>query len=100
MRGDRAEEMAKEAGQAAHRLERPPVADQVHVVLWVIKANDIRFVTDQYMDKFDFVRQMLNKEGESLDRSFFSFLACFTDEIQRLISVDNAHIVHSNNIKS
>lgn len=56
--------MAKEAGQGAHRLEKPPVADQVHVVLWVIKANDIRFVNDQYMDKFDFVRQMLNKEGE------------------------------------
>ena len=62
-RGDWAEEKAKEAGQAACRLERPPIADQVHVVLWVIKANDIRFVTDQYKDKFDFVRQMLSKEG-------------------------------------
>jgi len=62
-RGDWAQEKAKEAGQAAYRLERPPVADQVHVVLWVIKANDIRFVNHQYLDKFDFVRQMLNKEG-------------------------------------
>lgn len=65
---DRAEQLTKEAGQAAHRLERPPVADQVHVVLWVIKANDIRFENDQYMDKFDFMRQILNKEGGSLDR--------------------------------
>ena len=47
-RGDWAEEKAKEAGQAACRLEKPPVADQVHVVLWVIKANDIRFVNDQH----------------------------------------------------
>ena len=62
-RGDWAKEKAKEAGQAACRLERPTIADQVHVVLWVIKANDIRFVTDQFMDKFDFVRQMLSKEG-------------------------------------
>lgn len=65
-RGDLAEQMADEAGQAAHRLEKPPVADQVHVVLWVIKANDIRFVNDQYMDKFDFVRQKLNKEGVTI----------------------------------
>ena len=56
--------MAEKAGQAAHRLEKPPIADQVHVVLWVIKANDIRFVNDQYHDKFDFVRQILNREGE------------------------------------
>lgn len=65
-RGDLAEQMADEAGQGAHRLEKPPVADQVHVVLWVIKANDIRFVNDQYMDKFDFVRQKLNKEGVTI----------------------------------
>ena len=66
--------MAEHAGQAAHRLEKPPVADQVHVVLWVIKANDIRFENDQYMHKFDFVRQMLNKEGESLlDNRFREF---------------------------
>lgn len=64
-RGDWAEKMAEDAGQAAHRLEKPPVADQVHVALWVIKANDIRFVNGQYLDKFNFVRQKLNAEGES-----------------------------------
>ena len=63
-RGDWAKEMADKAGQAAHRLDKPPIADQVHVVLWVIKADDIRFVNDKYMDKFDFVRQILNREGE------------------------------------
>lgn len=56
--------MAKEAGQAAHRLKKPPLADQVHVALWVIKGNDIRFENDQYMDKFTFVQQKLNREGQ------------------------------------
>ena len=64
-RGQWAEKMVEDAGQAAHRLEKPPVADQVHVVLWVIKANDIRFVNGLYLDKFNFVRQKLNAEGES-----------------------------------
>ena len=27
---------AKAAGQGAHRLEKPPLADQMHVVIWVI----------------------------------------------------------------
>ena len=63
-RGDGAKQMAEKAGQAAHRLEKPPIADQVHVVLWVIKADDIRFVNGQYMDKFNFVQQILNREGE------------------------------------
>lgn len=65
-RGDWAEKMAEDAGQAAHRLEKPPVADQVHVALWVIKANDIRFVNGQYLDKFNFVRQKLNAEGVTI----------------------------------
>lgn len=65
-RGEWAKEMAKKAGQAAHRLEKPPIADQVHVVLWVIMANDVRFQNDQYMDKFDFVRQVLNREGVTI----------------------------------
>ena len=76
-RGDLAEQMADEAGQAAHRLEKPPVADQVHVVLWVIKANDIRFVNDQYMDKFDFVRQKLNKEGKGLSLNIAQIKSTF-----------------------
>ena len=57
-------EMAKTAGRAACNLEKPPVADQVHVVLWVIKANDVRFTRDLYRDKFEFVREILNREGE------------------------------------
>ena len=64
-RGDWAKQMAEKAGQAAHRLEKPPIADQVHVVLWVIKADDIRFVNGQYMDKFNFVQQILTESEVS-----------------------------------
>ena len=43
MRGDRGAEKAATGGVGAHKLKKPPLADQMHVILWVIKANDVRF---------------------------------------------------------
>ena len=52
------------AGTAGYRLSKPPISDQVHVVLWVVKANDVRLTQGKYMDKFGFLRQQLGKESE------------------------------------
>ena len=63
-RGKAAERKAKMAGTAGYRLSKPPISDQVHVVLWVVKANDVRLTQGKYMDKFGFLRQQLGKESE------------------------------------
>ena len=55
---------AAAAGVGAHRLEKPPIADQMHVVLWVIKADDIRFQLGKYREIINFVQDQLNKESE------------------------------------
>ena len=55
---------AARAGVGAHRLDKPPIADQMHVVVWVIKANDIRFETGQYREIINFVLHQLRKESE------------------------------------
>jgi len=52
---------AEAAGAAACRLEKPPIADQMHVILWVIKANDIRFQTGKYREIIKFVQYQLRK---------------------------------------
>ena len=51
---------AADAGVGAHRLEKPPIADQMHVVLWVIKANDIRFEMGKYREIIKFVEHELS----------------------------------------
>ena len=55
---------AAAAGVGAHRLEKPPIADQMHVVLWVIKANDIRFETGKYKEIIKFVEHELKEKGD------------------------------------
>ena len=61
-RGHMGEVKRRSAGAAGHKLNKPPIAYQAHVVLWVIKANDVRLTRDKYMDKFKFVTQMLAQE--------------------------------------
>lgn len=61
-RGPMGELKRRSAGAAGHKLNKPPIAQQAHVVLWVIKANDVRLTKDKYKDKFKFVTQMLAKE--------------------------------------
>lgn len=57
-------QMAEAAGVGAHRLKKPPVADQKHVVLWVIKGNDIRFQKGRYREIIKFVQDQLQKASE------------------------------------
>lgn len=53
-----------EGGVGAHKYEKPPIADQKHVVLWVIRANDIRFEQGKYREIINFVLNMLKRESE------------------------------------
>ena len=55
---------AQATGVGAHRLEKGPIADQMHVVLWVIKSVDIRFQLGKYREIINFVQDQLNKESE------------------------------------
>ena len=55
---------AEAAGVAAHRLEKPPILDRIHVVLWILKAIDIRFKTGHYRESIKFVQDRLKQEGE------------------------------------
>ena len=55
---------AETAGAAACRLEKPPIVDQMHVILWVIKANDIRFQKGRYREIIKFVQDQLRKASE------------------------------------
>lgn len=60
--GHASAQKAAAAGVGAHRLERPPIADQMHVVVWVIKANDIRFEQGKYREIINFVLHQLKRE--------------------------------------
>ena len=53
----------------AHKLKKPPLPDQMHVILWVIKANDIRFEKGVYSDTIKFVQYQASEQSE-----FFTFL--------------------------
>ena len=55
---------AESAGVAVHRLKKPLIVDQMHVVLWVIKAVNIRFQMGQYREKIKFVQDQLKKASE------------------------------------
>lgn len=63
-RGSEGAQKSESAGVAAHRLEKPPIVDQMHVILWVIKAVDIRFQLGQYREKIKFVQDQLRKASE------------------------------------
>ena len=69
MRGDRGAEKAATGGVGAHKLKKPPLADQMHVILWVIKANDVRFEKGIYSDIIKFVQHQAREQSE-----FFTFL--------------------------
>ena len=55
---------AEATGVGAHRLKKPPILDRIHVVLWVIKANDVRFQQGQYREIIKFVQDRLKQESE------------------------------------
>ena len=57
---------AVEGGVGAHRLKKKPIADQMHVILWVIKANDVRFETGKYQEIIKFVQHQMREQSESL----------------------------------
>ena len=38
----------------------------MHVILWVIKANDVRFETGQYQEIIKFVQHQMKEQSESL----------------------------------
>ncbi|XP_078380120.1 uncharacterized protein LOC144663055 isoform X2 [Oculina patagonica] len=59
-RGSESAKKAEAAGVGAHRLKKPPILDQTHVVLWVINGNDIRFQKGQYREKIKFVQNQLS----------------------------------------
>lgn len=63
-RGEESAQKAKAAGQGAHRLKRRPLADQMHVVLWVIKATDIRFEKGQYSEIIKYVQEQLREASK------------------------------------
>ena len=69
VRGDKGAEKAATGGVGAHKLKKPPLADQMHVVLWVIKANDIRFEKGIYSDIIKFVQHRAREQSE-----LFTFL--------------------------
>ena len=57
---------AAEGGVGAYRLKKKPIADQMHVILWVIKANDVRFETGKYQEIIKFVQHQMREQSESL----------------------------------
>lgn len=82
-RGEESAQKAKAAGQGAHRLKRRPLADQMHVVLWVIKATDIRFEKGQYSEIIEYVK-------EQLQEAIITVLTVITfdDEVHRMPNAD------------
>ncbi|XP_078380063.1 uncharacterized protein LOC144663008 isoform X2 [Oculina patagonica] len=74
---------AEAAGVGAHRLKRPPILDRIHVVLWVIKANDIRFQTGQYREIIKFVQDRLKQEIITIIT-----VITFDDQIQKKPDAD------------
>ncbi|KAJ7326036.1 hypothetical protein OS493_028759 [Desmophyllum pertusum] len=77
-RDDVSAQKAAAAGVGAHRLKKPPIADQIHVVLWVIKANDVRFQTGQYREIIKFVQDQLKQAIVTVIT-----VITFDDEIQK-----------------
>ncbi|XP_022804650.1 uncharacterized protein LOC111341877 isoform X2 [Stylophora pistillata] len=74
---------AKAAGQGAHKLEKPPITDQMHVVLWVIKAIDIRFGLGQYREIIKYVQDQLRETIITI-----LTVLTFDDEVQRNPNAD------------
>ena len=62
--GDASVQKAAAAEVGAHRLERPPIADQMHVVVWVVKANDVRCKQGKYREIINFFLHQLKSESE------------------------------------
>ncbi|XP_032227443.2 uncharacterized protein LOC116610889 [Nematostella vectensis] len=54
---------AASVGKAGHKMNKPPLSRQVHAVLWVIKANDVRLANEMYRDKFKFLKDRLSQES-------------------------------------
>ena len=67
IRDYRSVEKAAAGGVGAYKLKKPPIADQMHVILWLIKANDLRFELGRYRDLMNFAQRQLS------DRSKLSF---------------------------
>jgi len=82
-RGSEGAQKSESAGVAAHRLKKPPIVDQMHVILWVIKAVDIRFQMGQYREKIKFVQDQLRKATITIIT-----VITFDDEIQRKENAD------------
>ena len=64
-RGYMGKQKTKSAGTAAYKLNKPPLSRQLHVVLWVIKGDDVRLINEDYLDRLNFVLSKLRDEGES-----------------------------------
>ncbi|XP_028512822.1 uncharacterized protein LOC110232104 [Exaiptasia diaphana] len=62
-RGATGAQKTKSVGIAAHKLNKPPLKKQLHVVLWIIKGDDIRLITEQYQDKLNFILSKLRDEA-------------------------------------
>lgn len=54
---------AMKGGVAAYKFEKPPVADQMHAVIWVMSAVDPRFEKGSYRENLAFVKHILNREN-------------------------------------
>lgn len=61
-REDRGKSQAARAGKGGYKLNKPPLSQQVHVVLWVIKGDDIRLLNEEYEQKLNFVLHRLGRE--------------------------------------
>ena len=79
MRDHSGAEKAATGGVGAHKLEKPPLADQMHVVLWVIKADDIRFEKGMYSDTIKFFQHMAREQSE-----LFTFIIMYEDANKRI----------------
>ena len=66
-------QMTEAVGVGAHRLNKPPLADQKHVVLWVIKGNDIRFQKGRYREIIKFVQDQLKEASEYRSCAIYFF---------------------------
>ena len=81
---------AAKGGLAAHKYEKPPIADQVHVVIWVISATDVRFEQGKYRENINFVQHILKRESKSLHSIFTKidrFLICCRDSLKAKVTL-------------
>ncbi|XP_031570349.1 uncharacterized protein LOC116304716 [Actinia tenebrosa] len=65
-RQDRGQSQTARAGKGGYRLNKPPISHQVHVVLWVIKGDDVRVLNEDYHQKLNFVLHRLGRESITL----------------------------------